>query len=281
LRAVEHDPEILAMRRDRRRNVLAAARIAGWSAGWDTSSTHPTRRKTAEHMNVCGRTVTRHWRYLEGRGFLICTEPGTPVSRHPAGALARTWTLALPGNVTPSLSCSRRSAPTRPCARDDDQTHEDRLPAGSFPASRPAQLPAAWPLGLTPQRRPQRQAAAAALQRECWPLRRIPVAALASLLRGVFDADRPWIPADVLYALDHFPSGRPHLHGEAIRYPRAWLAYRLALWDGHPPHSAELAERAEAARAARARAPGRQPGSAPPPEWHRAREAMRSRRVIR
>jgi len=55
----------------------------------------------------------------------------------------------------------------------------------------------------------------------------------------VFDAGRPWIPADVLYALDHFPPGRLHLHGEAIRYPRAWLAYRLALWDGRPArHSA-------------------------------------------
>ena len=92
---------------------------------------------------------------------------------------------------------------------------------------------------------------AAALQRECWPLRRISVAALASLLRPLSMAG--WIPADVLYAVDHFPSGRPHLHGEAIRYPRAWRAHRPALWDGHPLHSAE---RAEAARAARARALG-------------------------
>jgi len=266
------------MRRDRRRNVLAAARIAGWSAGWDTSSTHPTRRKSARRMNVCERTVSRHWRYLEARGYLVCTEPGTPVSRRPAGALARTWTLALPGNVTPSLFCSHRPAPTRvrACAKTD-QTHEDRLPAGSFPASRPAQLPTAWPLGLTPQRKQQRRAAAAALQRECWPLRRIPVAALASLLRPVFAAG--WIPADVLYALDRFPSGRPHLHSEAIRYPRRWLAHRLALWDGYPPRSAELAELAEAARAARARAPGRRAGSAPPPEWYRTRQAMASRAV--
>jgi hypothetical protein len=63
-------------------------------------------------------------------------------------------------------------------------------------------------------------------------LRRIPVPALASLLRAVFGLG--WTLADVLYAFGHFPSGRPHLHSEAIRYPRAWLTYRLALW-GWPP----------------------------------------------
>ncbi len=91
---------------------------------------------------------------------------------------------------------------------------------------------------------------------------------------------RPWFalgfsPADVLWALEHLPSGHLHRFGQDVRHPRAWAQHRLAFWAGHPPHSAELAERAERHRAQRV--PRRNPGTAPPAEWYAARKALRRR----
>jgi hypothetical protein len=107
------------MRADRRRNVLAAARILGWTSRDGT--TRPTRPRTAARMGVTERTVTRVWGELSRLGYLHCTEPGTTAAyrsgwhRH-EGNLARTYTLVLPRtkeNVAPPVraSCCKSSTP--------------------------------------------------------------------------------------------------------------------------------------------------------------------------
>jgi hypothetical protein len=78
-----------------------------------------------------------------------------------------------------------------------------------------------------------------------------------------------------LWSAEHLPGGHLHHRGHPVRHPRAWLAYRLAFWAGHPPHSAELAARAERHRARRI--PRRKTGTAPPAEWHLARAALSAR----
>ena len=99
LRAVEADPRILAMRADRRRNVLAAARILGWTSR--DGATRPTRSRTAARMGVSTRTVSKLWRVLEQLGYLSCVEQGTSAQYRPSwareeGNLARCWRLVLP-----------------------------------------------------------------------------------------------------------------------------------------------------------------------------------------
>src|SRR5262249_29258382 len=41
-----------------------------------------------------------------------------------------------------------------------------------------------------------------------------------------------YTPADVLYALDHDPSGRPYGYSAAVRHPAGWAAARLGRWLG-------------------------------------------------
>jgi hypothetical protein len=87
------------MRADRRRNVLAAARILGWTSRDGT--TRPTRSRTAARMGVTERTVSKLWRELERLGYLACVEQGTTAQYRPSwareeGNLARCWRLVLP-----------------------------------------------------------------------------------------------------------------------------------------------------------------------------------------
>ena len=260
------------MRADRRRNVLAAARILGWTSRDGT--TRPTRSRTAARMGTTERTVTRAWRDLERLGYLHCTEAGTTAAYRPGwhrheGNLARSWRLVLPRtkeNVTPPV-VDLEITPTRP--------RETEISTGQPP----------WPLERQAHRRDEIRKAAESLRREHLVLRRISAPALASILRPWFTAnsksksDREftgsWTPADVLWAIEHLPSGHLHRCGASVRHPRAWLAYRLAFWAGHPPHSAELAARAERHRARRV--PRRNPGTAPPAEWHEARAEIERR----
>ena len=106
------------MRADRRRNVLAAARILGWTSRDGT--TRPTRSRTAARMGVSTRTVSKLWRVLEQLGYLACTEAGTTAQYRPSwardeGNLARTWLLALPeSSPCPECSLVEVEKPPRP-----------------------------------------------------------------------------------------------------------------------------------------------------------------------
>ncbi len=111
------------------------------------------------------------------------------------------------------------------------------------------------PLHTVPKNRSEGLAAARAVQdRSAW-LRELSAEHVRHLARPFWACARPWTPADVLYALDHEPTGRPHGYRTAVRHPAAWARARLALWlgpDGQPVRSASQvrADRAAADRAA-------------------------------
>jgi hypothetical protein len=70
--------------------------------------------------------------------------------------------------------------------------------------------------------------------------------------------DAGWTAADILYAVDHYPGGRPHRATGSVRVPAALLRWRLSHWtysDGTPipSRSQDRAERARAAREHRRR----------------------------
>jgi hypothetical protein len=108
------------MRADRRRNVLAAARILGWTASGIT--TRPTRAKSAARMGVTERTVSKIWRVLEDLGWITCTENGTSAQYRSSwhrdeGNLARTWLLTLPES-SPCPGCSEVDGRSTPATRN-------------------------------------------------------------------------------------------------------------------------------------------------------------------
>jgi hypothetical protein len=270
LRLPKAHPDAAFLRSDAYANMLAVARAVGWSADWETLRSRPTIAHIMQVTNLSRRSCQRWTRWLELRGFLQVIEPGVTPRFRPGitpgdgNNLAREWLLVQPadpcGNLSgaPSLALDFQEdlpAPTR--------TREDDFSTGPPP----------WPPGQRPHRRDEIRSAAESLRREHLVLRRISAPALASIARPWFVAG--YSVADLLWALEHLPSGHLHRFGASVRFPRAWVAYRLAFWAGHPPHSAELAARAERHRARRV--PRRKTGTAPPPAWHQARAEMERR----
>ena len=226
------------MRADRRRNVLAAARILGWTSRDGT--TRPTRSRTAARMGTSERTVSKCWRWLEEHHYLQVTENGTS-ARYRAcwhgeeHNLARTWVLTLPESS--------------PCS------------GGSLVEVRKS------PAAVRPQ---PKKLSDEGRRRES-----------ARFLRA------GWQIADIHFATSHTPDGTPWAFSDPPRWPRAHLRWRLSFWlgpDGCPlPSPSQLRAARFVARMAEQdrRRAERKAGTAPPPEWHDARAAMRVRATVR
>jgi hypothetical protein len=294
LRLAEDEIDAALLRADARRNVLAIARVIGWSADWRTGRSRPTVARLMEVTGLSRRCVQNWLRWIEQRGLLDVTEPGTtprfrPGILHRGGSsnLAREWRLVVPVDPSciPSWSCSPKTSPTRARAREtgdlDRRSAPDSPPA---PPRSPRQAPM-WPPSQVPQRRSDRLAAAEALRRDHLVLRRVSARAVRSAVRIYFCAG--WTPADVAYALDFRPDGRQHIQTEPVRSPARWLACRLSWWlgcDGCPvrPHSAELRELVDRARSEaasdRARLRRKAPGADPGPYAEQVRADLAARR---
>lgn len=253
------------LRADARRNVLAIARVIGWSANPRTGRSRPTLARIMTVTGLGKRTVQRWCRWLETRGLLEVLEEGTTPDYRPAllalaepGNLAREWRLTAPVHGTgtpPVVSDLVLVSPSQ--ARASETPDMDRRSAADStpPPSHPVPQVIPWSSGQTPQRRRDRLAAAESLRRDLPVLRRMSALAVRSALRPHFATG--WTAADVAHALDHQPDGTPHTLTSAVHSPTSWLAWRLAFWrspDGAilPPHSAQLAARAAQHRAAAA-----------------------------
>jgi hypothetical protein len=224
------------MRSDARDHLLTVARILGWSARG--SSTRPTRAATAARAGISQRTVSKHWRWLEARGWLHNTEPGTTAAFRPSwcrssGNLAREWILTEPG--------SERQTSSRPSG---SKVGGLLAPARDFPQSP----------GAGKKLSDKGRAAISA----------------RFLASG-------WLPADVTFAIDHGPDGRAHAYDDPVRFPRAHAARRLELWTvgGQPipsrsqqraaRHVSELAE--QNSRRERVRSAAESRSRIPASEW--------------
>jgi hypothetical protein len=117
------------------------------------------------------------------------------------------------------------------------------------------------------------------------PLRRLTARHVAHICRPFFAAD--WTPCDVMHAIDHSPTGRPHWHTSVVRSPAYWLRHRLEQWmvEGQPTRSprqraeAERAQLLATQRARRTQQEAAREQARPPNEAYRAaRAALRARR---
>ena len=249
------------MRADRRRNVLAAARILGWTASGIT--TRPTRAKSAARMGVTERTVSKIWRVLEQLGWIACTEAGTTAQYRPSwhradGNLARTWVLTLPDKNGPRSGDQGRKVPHRIIGSGPALTSH-RTPENS---PRPGSLVEVRSTPATRNPQPKKLTDQGG-RRES-----------ARFLRA------GWLPRDVSYAAEHTPDGIPWAMDDPVRHPRAHFCWRLSRWLG--PDGTPLPSRSQRQAAARVavlteverRRAERKTGTAPPQAWHEARAAM-------
>lgn len=274
LRLAQDEADRAQLRADARRNVLAVARVIGWSADKHTLRSRPT---LARIINATGltRRCVQHWcRWLEARGLLEVLEPGTTPQYRPtllrrghAGNLAREWRLTVPpveqSCTPPVVSDLEEDPPAR--ARDNGVVHMDRAARGQ-PAevkvkteeARAARglpvLPRTSSANLHdhPKTRSEALTAARALQDHSEELGQLSARAVRHLARPFVAAG--WTPADVLHALDHAPGGRRHGYTAAVRSASGWAAARLALWTGPdgvlPPSPSQLRAEAERIRVA-------------------------------
>jgi hypothetical protein len=258
LRLAADEADAALLRADARRNLLAVARVIGWSADKHTGRSRPTLARIMAATRLSRRCVQMWCRWLEAHGLLAVLEQGATPQYRPAlyalgkGPQAREWRLsASPGDgtCTPPLVLDLDGSPTRARARD---TGMDGRSAADSPAAPSPPRVAHFPLNQNPQRRSEALAAAEQLRRDLPVLRRMSVRAVRSAVREFFRAG--WTVAEIERAWDVRPDGSRHIRTDAIRTPNRWVAWRLGLWrsaDGTPlpPHSAELAAQADRHRA--------------------------------
>jgi hypothetical protein len=250
------------LRADARRNLLAVARVIGWSADPRTARSRPTIARIMAATGLGKRTVQRWCRWLEARGLLEVLEEGTTPDYRPAlwsaaepGNLAREWrlTIAVHGTGTPPVvKDPEEFSPSQARARGQVKPEKARRCAADCPSAPPPPQADRWPLGRNPRRRSEQLAAAGRLRAGLPVLGGMPVAAVRSACRVFFAAG--WTVADCRHALEHRPDGSPWGHTDPVRVPERWLAWRLAAWrgaDGVPLRSAgQLCTEADAARKA-------------------------------
>ena len=316
LRAVLADPEIAALRADRRRAVLELARILARHANWrDMTSWRPRERACAEigssrdpskPLSISAYKAAR--RVLEERGFLGLVAQGWTSALRAAVLDDRTGTSAVfvltvprrkqrlrsdgePPRVNRPLAGSRREPGIALRAREaraevkggnpEFKGEKARAPRGQ------SVLPPAGaaPLAAVPENRTEALAAAQAMQERARLLRRVSAEHLRHLARPFFAAG--WSPRDLLHAIDHEPGGRQHGYTSGVRSPAGWIRSRLAAWFGPddvplPSRSQRLAEARrqvladQAARRARD-ADDAGPGRGLPGTGRPAREMLRTR----
>lgn len=254
MRLAADEADLALLRADARRNLLAVARVIGWSADPRTGRSRPTLARIMTASGLSRRCVQGWCRFLEQHGLLDVLEPGTTPQYRPAlyalgkGNQAREWRLtASPGDgtCTPPVDPDLDRFPSQARARDTET--DRRSAADSTPPPSPPRLPT-WPVNSKPQRRREQLAAAEQLRRDLPILRRMSARAVRSTLRVYFLAD--FTTSDIRYALDFRPDGSRHIQTTAVHSPARWLAWRMACWlsaDGTPlpPHGAELAARAQ------------------------------------
>jgi hypothetical protein len=282
---------------NRAHHYAGICRILMQRMNWTDRTSRPGHLSISAAEGVSPDTVARAVAWLRERGLLGLVSPGTTAMLRPgvlyAGTanLAAVYVLTVPRRRSQArspvagkrefadLTSHRRWVVSGPCARQAKtpvKTGKAR-PTGGLPM-----LPRASPaLHHCPRNRSEGLAAAQAVQERARDLRRLSAEHVRWLGRPFFAAG--WTPADVVHAIDHSPTGRPHGFTAGIRSPGAWARARLALWlgpDGVPlPSRSQLAaehHRQVLAEQERLRAERR-----PPDPAGYARGAARAREALR
>jgi hypothetical protein len=313
LRAVGADPEIAAMRYERRRTVLELARVLARHADWHAMTSWRPRalacaeigssRDPSRPLSISAYKAARG--VLEERGYLGLVSPGwtswlSAAALDDASGTSAVFVLTVPRRkpvLTPAaappvnrpLADFRRKSGTGPRTREEKagtaNTASDRAARGLPHVPRMA---GPWPTWRAPETRSEGLAAAGVVRNHARLLGRLSSEHWRSIARRFTAAG--YSPGDLLHALDHGPDGRQHGWSADVRSVAGWARWRLSLWldpQGHPvapPSAARFAERERtrveqaARRAERLRATERRADPAPYAAQVRADlQAMRQR----
>lgn len=178
-------------------------------------------------------TIGRTLRWLRDVGLLGVVATGASKGAL-GGQLNRIPTYVL---AVPALPVDESEPPTgafssvgSPHAHARDKNPDQSLRSdenlNSTPKT-PAKGPD-WKLSAVPLTRRDQLEACERLRWDVVTLRPASARMLRHLLRDVFAAG--WSPRDVLYALDHRPSGEAWRYAGMPRVVAAWIGFRLAAW---------------------------------------------------
>jgi hypothetical protein len=246
-----------------------AAQLATF-ASWHSATTRPTWALLCKRTGRGRSTIGRHLKAMRAAGLLVVIETGsTPAIRsavlHDAaeGNRAAVYFLALPDepvvvddraelaaapadltwaaadpavdrSETPTgsrreISPRARDVPTGGHKHDHEQPRKTRRGPDGPLEKRTGE---AGPPSRAADRR-RRVDAATVLRRGSLPLRRLSAAYVASIAAPFLASgpgDPSWTVADLLWALDHTPDGRPWTYTSDVGNPAGWARHRLAAW---------------------------------------------------
>ena len=198
---------------------MAIAWVLARSADWHTLTSRPTWQRLIDIAGMSRSTVAKYLRLLRDAGLLGIVESGTTPQ-------FRSFLHAGGGNrASVYVLCAPAHAPSLP-------VEETRTPSGSPKESLSTPPHAREETGknLAPTREVQRQAPV---------LSEISTRHLRSVLRPFWQSG--WTVSDVLWCLDHTPSGELWPHTNAVRHVPGWVRYRLTPWVGVPSPSQQRA----------------------------------------
>ena len=236
LRAVQAHQAAASLRVDAHRNMLAVAWALAVDARPDGTSM-PTWAALVEQTGLGRRTVARWLAFLGEHGLLRVLETGsTPATRpawHPVqGNRAALYVLIAP-RVDESGTPPVTNFVSNPYAREAVAERPAASGGGEVE-------PRVWPRIRVTATKPDRLRAAMQLRADVAALRGMSAKAIRAATGPQMRAG--WTLADIVYALDHEPSGKPHWREAAVRNPPGWLRHRLGLWAGHPARSSMLTQ---------------------------------------
>ena len=205
---------------------MAVAWVLARFADWQSLTSRPTWQRLMDTSGMSRSTVAKYLRLLRDAGLLGIVESGTT-------PLFRSFLHEDDGNrASVYVLCISAHSPTSP-------VEETRTPSRSPKESLSTPPPAREEPG-------ENLAATREAQRQAPVLSEISDRHLRSALRPYWDAG--WTVGDVLWCLDHRPSGELWPHTDAVRHVPGWVRYRLAPWVGLASPSQQRATQHEALR---------------------------------
>jgi hypothetical protein len=252
-------PGLAAWRADFCAHLVATmqylARQASWAdGGADPRATaRPTRRRICDEVGYCASTWKACRRVLEAAGWVRVLRQGRSQEARQmsqaeglqyVGNDAAVYLLAIPRvKNRPARAASSASELTRPPIQDAESAMD--TPRGAVDSAGQEPGRTALRAGSSPTPADVRALAAGR------GLEKLTDRAVSACWRP-FEAAL-WSADDWLWAVGHWPDGRPHaINPPVVRFPASWLRWRLEKWlddDGRPvlsPSRQRAADRAAA-----------------------------------
>jgi hypothetical protein len=263
--ALQEHPLVLGQRRPAYKNTMKVAWALVCPADWRTMTAWPGWDTLMAVTGLSRSVVAARLQLFRSIGWLGTVERGsTPQFRpgvmhglpdRPEGNRRAVYVICVPDPAAAAgPGCSPVDLPRTPTSTSLSTPNTSGRNARETPKTHATSArPAASPNAKSPAAGTKSELTRAVreLRRRSLVLRRLSEPHVRHLVRPYLAAG--WTVSDLLYALDHTPSGDPWTFAGQVRSPAAWARFRWSWWlaDGRPvpPRSAQLRARATQQRA--------------------------------